>query len=96
MLIVTRPYSLRILSNEGLIRVSEQKLYAAQQSRAEQIRKRDEDKWRQADQHQRDGQITQENGQITQEDGQITREQSEGNARTLDNDQENPATTFDH
>ena len=103
MLIVTRPYSLQILSNEGLICVSEQKLYAAQQSRAEQIRKRDEDKWRQADQHQRDGQITQEDGQITredgqitQEDGQITQEQSESNARTLDNDQKNPATTFDN
>ena len=55
MLIVTRPYSLQILLNEGLICVSEQELYAAQQLRAEQIRKRDE-----AEQHQRDGQIAQE------------------------------------
>lgn len=50
--------------------VNKQELYAAQQLRAEQIRKRDEEKWRQAEQHQRDGQITQE--------------QSESNARTLD------------
>lgn len=70
MLIVTRPYSLQILLNEGLICVSEQELYAAQQLRAEQIRRRDEEKWRQAEQHQRNGQITQE--------------QSESNARTLD------------
>lgn len=60
MLIVTRPYSLQILLDEGLICVSEQELYAAQQLRAEQIRKRDEEKWRQAEQHQRDDQITQE------------------------------------
>lgn len=77
MLIVTRPYSLQILLNEGLTCVSEQELYAAQQLRAEQIRKRDE-----AEQHQRDSQIAQE--------------QSESNARTPDNDQKSPATTFDH
>lgn len=82
MLIVTRPYSPQILLNEGLICVSEQKLYAAQQLRAEQIRKGDEEKWKQAEQHQRDRQIAQE--------------QSESNARTLDNDQKSPATTFDH
>lgn len=82
MLIVTRPYSLQILLNEGLICISEQELYAAQQLRDEQIRKRDEEKWRQAEQHQRDGQIAQE--------------QRESNARTLDNDQKSPATTSDH
>ena len=82
MLIVTRPYSLQILWNEGLMCVSEQELYAAQQSRAEQIRKRDEEGWRQAEQRQRDGQITQK--------------QSESNARSLDNDQKSPATTFNH
>jgi hypothetical protein len=82
MLIVTRPYSPQILLNEGLICVSEQKLYAAQQLRAEQIRKGDEEKWKQAEQRQRDRQIAQE--------------QSESNSRTLDNDQKSPATTFDH
>ena len=82
MLIVIRPYSLQTFSNESLICVSEQELYAAQQSRAEQIRKRDEERWRQAEQHQRDCQITQQ--------------QSESNARVLNNDQKNPATTFDH
>ena len=70
MLIVTRPYSFQILSNEGLICVSEQELYAAQQSRAEQIRKRDE-----------------RDGDKPSGDDQIMQEQSEGNARSLDNDQ---------
>jgi hypothetical protein len=82
MLIVTRPYSLQILLNEGLICVSEQELYAAQQSRAEQLRKQDEEKRGQAEQHQRDGQIIQE--------------QSESNARTIGNEQKSPGTTFDH
>lgn len=48
--------------------VDKQELYTAQQLRAEQIRKRDEEKWRQAEQRRRNDQIKQE--------------QNESNART--------------